>query len=157
LRQAGGGAPGFRRTAKLESLRKRLKFRKGDYSAFEDLSSDLRILPSDLGRFLQSDKAEILVDENLNIGILLSSPDAEAADSARLDEAYRRFWNLRDEVRRVLRSPRLEVSDRDQLIEHAEAFNTDENLTITPGSSFFIAKQQWKKRVEELHERVRLR
>ena len=79
------------------------KFRTGDHSAFEDLSGDLKALPGDLARFLQSDEAKILADKDINIGLLLSSPDAEASDAPWLGAAYRRLWKLRDEVRRVLR------------------------------------------------------
>jgi hypothetical protein len=126
------------------------KFRKGDYSAFEDLSGDLRVLPSDLGRFLQSGEAEILADENTDIGLLLSGPDAEASDTAGLDEIYRSFWHLRDEVREVLKSSRLQVEDRKRLAGLAEAFYVNKNLAITPGSSFDIVIQQLEDRTKEL-------
>lgn len=100
------------------------RYRSGEDSAFEDLSSELRVLPTELGEYLRSDLADALRlgDASQLHGSLdpyLSSLESTGAGVPWISDAYRDLGRLRGELRRFRALERADENRRKQLVRIA--------------------------------------
>ena len=90
------------------------RYRSGEDSAFEDLSPELRVLPVDLGEYLQSNLAAALCLHG-SLDPYLSSLESTSSGASWISDAYRDLGRLRGEIRRVRALSTPLDSDRQQL------------------------------------------
>ncbi len=100
------------------------RYRSGEDGAFEDLSPELRVLPTELGEYLRSDLADALRLGDAShlhgsLDLYLSSLESTGAGVPWISDAYRDLGRLRGELRRFRALERADESHRKQLIRMA--------------------------------------
>lgn len=125
-------------------------FRKGEDSAFKDLSADLRVLPTSLADYLRSALAEPLIRHN-SLDTYLSSLQSTRSSESWASEAYRQVTQLRRELRNVLsEGSAIEVSEPMLNVMTDTARNLEPLLDPTPNSEISASLVRLPRRILEI-------